>query len=185
MSINEEHFSEFEDTLIKTMKGNNPTLSVPYFICFYNPKLELLILDKFKFLQLRLEGYHDFSIEQINLATLMVEILEKHDASDFFEEEEKYRDIIGNDIEKYLKEDLIEELINRLSNKPISHCAIITRYGALYPFMRLSQILVDIESNIKCSLVFLYPSTRGAGYLLNTKHDEINYYRAREINLNV
>jgi len=71
-----------------------------------------------------------------------------------------------------------------LEGKNIDHCAVLLRYGALWPFIHLSYIFLNLEGIVQSSLVVPYPSDLGVGYPLNERSKGMpDYYRAEVVDL--
>lgn len=189
MPLNREALQKLERKIIATLEGRNPLIEVPYYVCLYNPEYELEVLESFGQMVQRLKG-RGYSAEVIMLSDLMLEILERHGllTKEVFEKEEAMR----GELEKELRDKLTRKrgkisdvLEERLKGKPLSHCAVLLRYGALWPFVHLSQIFIEIEGVVECTLVIPYPSEKGLGYPLNKRSEGvIDYYRAEEVELN-
>jgi len=185
MPLNPDGIVLLEDILVRTMEGKNTLQAVPYFICVYNPREELDALNQFSNLVLRLR-YRGFSAESISLSDLMLEILDEEGylSEDIMKEEENSRDEFENDLRRFLLEGLTKRLKQMLHGKPIAHCAVLLRYGALWPFVHLSGILQEITGSIDCTLAIAYPSSIGEGYPLDEESsDTFDYYRAERVDL--
>ena len=94
------------------------------------------------------------------------------------------REELDRDLRRVLSKEMVEVLKKRLRDKDISHCAVLLRYGALWPFVHLSQIFISIEGTVHCTLVVPYPTDLGVGYPLNEESKGItSYYRAEVVDL--
>ena len=185
MPLNRERFQRLEERVVETLKRRSPLMEVPYYVCLYHPKDELEILESFSHMVLRLRN-KGFSAETIKLSDLMLEILS--DSGLLFPEitqkEEEMREELERDLRRVLSRELVEALKERLKDKNVSHCAVLLRYGALWPFVHLSYIFLSIEGSVQCTLVVPYPSDIGAGYPLNERSKGvIDYYRAEVVDL--
>jgi len=183
--LNIEKFRMLEERIVETVKGRNPLMEVPYFVCLYHPKDELEILESFSYMVLRLRN-RGFSAETISLSKIMIDVLTSSGmlSTEITKKEEEIRDELNRDLRRILSRGLVNALKEKLENKDIGHCAVLLRYGALWPFVHLSHIFISIEGSIHCTLVVPYPSDIGAGYPLNEKSEGIiNYYRATVVDL--
>jgi len=185
MPLNRVAFQQLEKRVIETLKGKTPLMEVPYYVCLYKPRDELEVLENFSHMVLRLKNKR-FSAEIIKLSDLMVEILDKSGflSSEIFSNEEETRDELSRDLRRELSEGVVEALKQRLINKEVNHCAVLLRYGALWPFVHLSNIFLSLNGCVQCTLVVPYPSDIGEGYPLNERSIGIvDYYRADTVDL--
>lgn len=185
MPLNREKFQRLENRVVETLEGRSPLMEVPYYVCIYPPKDELEILENFSHMVLRLRN-RGFSAEMIKLSDLILEILSDSGllSPEIIGREEEIREELGRDLRRILSKKVVEALKERLKDKDISHCAILSRYGALWPFVHLSYIFLSIEASVQCTLVVPYPSDIGEGYPLNERSKgKIDYYRAEEVDL--
>ena len=185
MLLNIEKFERFEDRVKETLKGKSPLMEVPYYVCLYHPTDELEALENFSHMVLRLRN-KGFSAETIKLSDLMLEILADSGllSPEIIQREEEIREELERDLRRVLSRELVRVLKEKFKDRDISHCAVLLRYGALWPFVHLSHIFISIEGSVHCTLVVPYPSDVGAGYPLNEKSKEIiDYYRAEVVDL--
>lgn len=185
MPLNREKFSKFEERLIETLKGKTALLEVPYYICLYHPKDELDVVECFNNMVLRLIN-KGFSAEVMSFPKLMLDSLSESGllAPEILEEEEQTRGELERSVRNTLPEQLIDTLKKKLEDKDVSHCAVLLRVGALYPFVHLKYILQSIDNVVHCTLVIPYPSDIGTGHILNdTNEGSIEYYRAEVVDL--
>jgi len=185
MPLNREKFAKFEQRVMETLKGKTALLEVPYYICLYQPKDELDALECFNNMVLRLRN-KGFSAETIYFSQLMLDSLAESGllSPEILADEEKTRVELERSVRNRLPEQIVEGLKNKLADKDISHCAILLRVGAMYPFVHLKYILQSIDNIVHCTLVIPYPSDIGTGHILNeTNEDSIEYYRAEVVDL--
>jgi hypothetical protein len=185
MPLNKKKFQEFERRLILTLQNKTPLMEVPYYVCLYNPKDELDVIENFSNLALRIKN-KGFSSETINLGKMMINILQRSGllSPEILKNEEHTRDTLEGDIRRTLSKGLIENLKQKLGGKKIDHCAILLRYGALWPFLHLSYIFLNIEGEVQSTIVVPYPSELGIGYPLNEQSKGMpDYYRAEVVDL--
>jgi len=183
--LNREKFQRLEERIMETLKGKSPLMEVPYYVCVYHPKDELEILESFSHMVLRLKN-KGFSAETIKLSDLMLKILSDSGllSSEITKKEEERREELERDLRRVLSRELVKSLKERLKDKDLGHCAVLLRYGALWPFVHLSHIFLSIEGSVQCTLVVPYPSDIGAGYPLNERSKGIiDYYRAEVVDL--
>lgn len=185
MPLNREKLESLEEKIVETLEGKRPLMEVPCYICLYDPKDELDALDCFSQMVLRLRK--NYSAESIKLSDLMIEILEKQGflSPQILEKEEERREELGRDLRRILSKEIPRSLRERLRGMDARHCAVLLRYGSLWPFVHLSSdILPSLEGSISCTLVIPYPSRIGEGYPLNRRSEGIvGAYRAEVIDL--
>lgn len=185
MPLNRKKFATFEQRLMETLRGKTALLEVPYYICLYHPKDELDTLDCFNNMVLRLTN-KGFSAETMYFSQLMLDGLTASGllSPEILEEEEQTRSAFERSVRNTLPEQLVEALKKKLADRDVSHCAVLLRVGALYPFVHLKYILQSIDNIIHCTLVIPYPSDIGTGHILNETSDgSIEYYRGEVVDL--
>lgn len=185
MPLNREKLQRLEERVMETLRGGSPLMEVPYYVCLYHPKDELEVLENFSQMVLRLRN-KGFSAEALKLSDLMLEILSDSGllSPEIIQGEEETREELERDIRRVLSRDLVKVVKERLRDKNVNYCAVLLRYGALWPFVHLSHIFLSIEGSVHCTLVVPYPSDIGAGYPLNERSEGIiDYYRAEVVDL--
>lgn len=185
MPLNRENFRKLEERVERTLEGKSPLMEVPYYVCVYHPKDELEVLESFSNMVRRLRR-KGFSSEIIKLSDLMIKVLAHRGllSQEVIEKEEDTREELERDIRRALSEDLVDLLRDRLKDRDPGHCAVLLRYGALWPFIHLSYIFLSIEGSVRCVLVVPYPSDKGIGFPLSERSKGIiDYYRAEVVDL--
>lgn len=174
-----ERFDSLEQRVIATTGGMRPTIDVPYYIYLYDPVEELMALEEFRNLEMRLRT-RGHSVETIWMPDLMLAALERFKLLGP-ELERESREWLKRDLERILPEDIASQLKSRLRGKGVDYCAVILRCGALFPFVHVSTLLNLLEGFVNCTLVVAYPGNR-EGYILNERGETIkSYYRAEII----
>jgi len=177
-----KRFKDLETRIRETVSGRRHLIDVPYYIYLYKPELELECIKEFKNLVIRLKR-DDISAEIISLASLMIKSLENLGCLDesFLKEEIRRRDEIYEDLERELLKEIAGRLKEMLKDKDVSHCAVLLRAGALFPFVHISGLLTQLEGIVHCTLVLPYPGNR-EGNMLNYHGRNIRtYYRGEVI----
>jgi len=158
---------------------------IGYYIFDYNPEDEIIVREHIRFLKQKInnEGM-DFSIREIDLYEIMIEILaEKGYLKKVFEmEKKKGTDAILKPIKNTLrltqKNDLVVEYIREMVQE--NDVVFLTGIGKIWPIIRSHTVLNVLHSVIdRVPLIMFYPGTY-SGQDLNL-FDEIsdqNYYRA-------
>lgn len=180
MSVwDKKRFGELEEKIKKTARGERH-MDVPFYVYLYDPALERECLKEFYALSSRLK-IDKVDCEVFSLAQLMMEAIRSIDLGDsIFKLEAEQRKALEQDLQRLLPEEISNRIKDRLSNKSISHCAILTRAGALFPFVHVSAILSRMEGEIDCVVVIPYPGNR-EGEMLNHRGSSIRSYYRGEI----
>ena len=158
---------------------------IGYYIFDYNPEDEIIVREHIKFLKQKINNDGmDFSIREIDLYEIMIEILaEKGYLKKVFEmEKKKGTDAILKPIKNTLrltqKNDLVVEYIRERVQE--NDVVFLTGIGKIWPIIRSHTVLNVLHSVIdRVPLIMFYPGTY-SGQDLNL-FDEIsdqNYYRA-------
>ena len=175
-------FKKLEIRIRETISGRRNLIDVPYYIYLYKPELELECIKEFKNLVIRLKR-DGISAEIISLASLMIKSLDHLGClnENFLREESRRRDEIYKDLERELLKEIAERLKEILKDKDVSHCAVLLRVGALFPFVHISSLLTRLEGNVHCTIVLPYPGNK-EGNMLNYHDRSIRtYYRGEVI----
>ena len=182
MVWDERRFFELESKVTATAHGRRPVIDVPYYRFFYDPELERICMEEFRSFAARLR-HKGISVEIISLGELFVAALEKLGClkEEFLKFEKRDRKAVFSDLERELPKEITQRLIERLGDKDVSHCVILMRAGALFPFVHISRILSSLEGHVHCTLVVPYPGKRD-GEMLNYRGEAIrSYYRGEAI----
>ena len=158
---------------------------IGYYIFDYDPEDEIIVREHIKFLKQKInnEGM-DFSIKEIDLYEIMIEILEqKGYLKKVFDMERKEgTDAILRPVKNTLRLTQKNDLIVKYIKDKVQENTIIflTGVGKIWPIIRSHTILNVLHSVIDhVPLIMFYPGTY-SGQALNL-FDEIsdqNYYRA-------
>ena len=175
-------FSQLEERVLATVSGQRPLLDVPFYIFPYDPSLELRCLTECQALGHRLKA-KGYSAEMISLAAWLLDALARLGCldDDFSKQEAVDQAMIQQDLERELPKLLSERLCSELGDKPLSFCAILTRLGALFPFVHVSTLLSAVEGRVRCTLIVPYPGSVD-GEVLHFLNETVgSYYRAEVI----
>jgi hypothetical protein len=182
MVWNIECFKDLESRVIATMRGSRRVIDVPFYVYLYEPRDELICLREFRAFVSRLNA-KGMSAESISLSALMIEALRELGCLDksVLESEDKDRSVLVRDLGRELPREIAKHLRGRFGDKAESHCVILLRASALYPFVHVSSLLSSIEGAVRCTLVIPYPGNN-VGEMLNVKGlGARRYYRAEII----
>lgn len=186
MVWNTECFEDLESRVIATMRGLRKVIDVPFYVYLYEPRDELICLREFRnfVAMLNARGMSEgLSAESISLSALMIEALKELGCLEeaVLKKESEDRSILARDLERELPRQIAKRLRSRLGDKGESHCAVLLRASALYPFVHVSSLLSSIEGIVRCTLVIPYPGNK-VGEMLNVKGlGARKYYRAEII----
>jgi hypothetical protein len=182
MVWNTECFRDLESRVIATMRGLRSVIDVPFYVYLYEPRDELICLREFGDFVSRLNA-KDLSAESISLSALMIEALKELGCLEesVLKSEDRDRSVLARDLERELPKEIAKRLRSRFGDKDESHCLILLRASALYPFVHVSSLLSSIEGAVRCTLVIPYPGNN-VGEMLNVKGlGARKYYRAEII----
>jgi len=179
---NTECFNDLESRVIATMQGLRKVLGAPFYVYLYEPRDELICLREFRDFVSRLNA-KGMSAESISLSALMMEALKELGCLEksVLKRESEDRSVLARDLERELPREIAQRLRSHLGDKDESHCVILLRASALYPFVHVSSLLSSIEGGVRCTLVIPYPGNN-VGEMLNVKGlGTRKYYRAEII----
>ena len=171
----ENRFSKLEGHLKGDYKKLAGFAGVPFFILPYDPSLERKVIQEVVRLQKRLENA-GIGVERVSLGALFFSILkEKGYLEKSFELEREDRNSFKRGIVSVVKDRIIEELKNRAIDT--GKTILIMRAGAIFPFLRTSSILGELEK-VKSPIVLFYPGRYEDKKLYFLNETEGYYYRA-------
>ena len=170
-----EVIEELESKLVGTLKGTfTPMDGVPFFRVMYPPREEREALRQFRLLPERVKQ-QGWQVECISLTYVFREALASlfgckvEELSERMKKEERTRN------RKELKSSLVEHLpteMARIITESIESRGLfrkgvvfLIRTGAIYPFMRPSHLLAQLEGKVKCAIVIAYPGTSVGAFL--------------------
>ena len=182
MAWDVERFKLLESRVLDSVSGRRHVIDVPYYIYLYEPELELECLSEFNALVSRLQT-KNVSAESVSLATLMLKSLAQLGClkETFLRVESNNRPVILEDLERELSNEISQYLKDQLKGKDHTHCEVLLRAGALFPFVHMSSLLTSLEGSVRCTLVLPYPGNK-EGEMLNYHGSSIRtYYRGEVI----
>lgn len=182
MVWNTECFKDLESRVMATMRGLRRVIDVPFYIYLYEPRDELVCLREFRDFVSRLSA-KGMSAESISLSALMMEALKELGCLEesVIRSESESRSVLTRDLGRELPKEIAKCLRSRFGDKDESHCVILLRASALYPFVHVSSLLSSIEGVVRCTLVIPYPGNN-VGEMLDVKGlGARKYYRAEII----
>ena len=159
---------------------------VGYFIFDYDPKYEIQVRNKVKYLKNKINesSKYDFKILEFDLYNIIIDILnQKGYLNKTFEfEEKKGRDFAKKAVTKMLKLSSNSNLIvNYIKNRIEPNSVVfITGVGKAYPIVRSHNVLNNLHQQIdSIPVIMFFPGNYSGNdlVLFNTIKDG-NYYRA-------
>lgn len=174
-----KRFEELEEKIKSTAKGERH-MDVPFYRYLYDPSLELVCLKEFKALDKRLNKCR-IKTKMISLAALMLDSIKSLDSVDLFFNKEKEE---WKSIEEDLKRELGKEILNRVKEEVRNNkleCIILTRAGALFPFVHVSTLLSGMEGEVNCIVVIPYPGNKEGEMLDYPSSNTMRYYRGEVV----
>ena len=172
----EGRFANLEHHLKNDYEKLASFAGVPFFIFPYDPALERKVIDEVNRLQKRLERA-GLEVEKVSLGALFYGTLQsKGYLEKSFEIESKDRDSLKRGIVSVVKDSLVNDLKKIASDG--KKVILIVRAGAIFPFLRTSSILSDLEGSVKSPLVLFYPGRYEDKKLYFLNETEGYYYRA-------
>lgn len=185
-----EVMEELEARLEGTRAGSyRPLDGVPFFRIQYPPQEEREALRQLALLAERLR-HRGWEVRTLSLTEALQEALgsllncspEELPAHLQALEQERDRAELQRLLAQYLPDELVRVLKERLGDLPAGGVAILTRTGALYPFVRSSVLLSRLEGRVSCMLVLGYPGTELGEMLDARPSGPFNgYYRGETI----
>ena len=186
-----EIMGELEERLEGTRNGNyRPLDGIPFFWIQYPPQEEREAIRQLKLLGERLHYHRGWQVNSLSLTEALKEALgnllncplEELPARLPALERERNRGKLQQQLAEHLPDELVKVLIERLRKMPAGSLAILTRMGALYPFLHSSVLLSRLEGQVACMIVLGYPGT-DLGEMLDAHPTSFfnGYYRGEAI----
>lgn len=162
-----------------------PLDQVPFFRFLYPPEAEVEVLREFRLFVQRLRA-NNFAAGTISLVeVLQAALMDLLNASvdglaarlkEY--EQRSRREELTRMLAEHLPEALTGHLRDHLDGYPELACVVLTRSGALFPFVRLSSVFSRLEGKAKQVIVALYPGDQEGAMLRDRSFDlAAGYYR--------
>lgn len=182
MHLNEK-FIELEELLLKRRETIGTHTGVPFILLIYSPEEKKNCQKQFKNLCNKLKD-KEVPFENITLSTFIFKAIEQVVSLDeVFNIEKEDPDSLNRELSGIIKEQLINLILDISKNTP-DKIIFLTQVSALYPFVRVSNLLTDLENKIKNPFIVFYPGTQEEEnlYFLNIRnYSDSSYYRAMKI----
>ncbi len=185
-----EMMRELEEKLRGTLEGRyRPRDGVPFFRVQYPPAEEREALRRFRELAQHVERWGG-PVHPIRMTEVLWEAIARlmgcneRDLPRRLVDLEKTlsRRELQQRLAEHLPKRCTEVLVDQLGEADRRSVAVLTRTGALYPFVRPSALLSKLEARVRCAVVLAYP-TGTIGSLLDAEPagGQGGYYRGEII----
>jgi len=181
----QDKFYTLQDLLIKNPESIATHTGIPFVLLIYNPQDEYICQqlknDTFQKLKDRAIKYVDIHLNKKIFEWLEEEgVLEQSFQIEASARTASNKEDLTNQLASIIKEKLIAHIIE-ISNQDSNQIIFLSRAGSLYPFVRVSNILSELENKIKNILVVFYPGSQEGKNLRFLNTTEGYYYRAMKI----
>lgn len=157
---------------------------IGFYIFDYNPKFELLIRDRVKFIKAKALSSHGLNIIEFDLYEVILELLESKGylEKNFKIEEQKGSDYVLNATKKTLRLTLENDMVVKYIAERLDGADVVflTGVGKAWPIIRSHTILNNLHRIVEGQpLIMFFPGNYDGGTLMlfNEMKDD-NYYRA-------
>jgi len=181
-----EKFTELEKLIADQRKTLHLHAGVPFVLLIYDPNEEFRCREEQAHLRVKLADagliVREIAVEQFVFDHYAeIGLLDK-----VFEKEASTPDVVYRDLAKNYRPALVEHIIqvaDELGEK--DGVLFLTQTAHLYPFVRVSNLLENLENRVKLPLVVFYPGEELDGELrflcLENSDGPHTKYRARRI----
>lgn len=160
---------------------------IGFYVFDYNPKYEMLVRDRVKFIKEKVKATHGLNIVEFDLYEIILELLDSKGylEKNFQMEEKRGSEQVFNATKKSLRLTLDNDLMIKYIADRIDGSDIIflTGVGKAWPIVRSHTILNNLHRIVEEQpLVMFFPGTYNGGTLMlfNQLKDD-NYYRAFQL----
>ena len=155
-----------------------PLDGIPFFRFVYPPEEEKLALTEFRLLVQRLavNGYPSVTVSLFDIFKAALCNLFNSTEEELLPklkeyEQDRSREELLSAFSEYLPEEIVKELLAVFSRHPVPSCMVLTRAGALFPFVRVSSIFSRLEGKTVHIIVVLYPGDQEGAMLRERSFD--------------
>jgi len=186
MSSLAEKFAELERLLLNNRQTLALYSGVPFVLLLYNPQEERACRERQGHLTAKLTdvGLH---VSEISVETFVFDHYAEIGLLDKMLEKERTRPgDVHRDLARNYRPALVQHIIEKAQALEGQDAVLfLTRVAHLYPFVRVSNLLEDLENRVKLPLVIFYPGEELDGELrflcLENADGPHTKYRARRI----
>jgi len=153
-----EKFKELENLILKHRHTLELHAGVPFVLLIYEPRKEYQCRDERDHLKTKLED-NNLKIQEIFLGDFIFNHYDEIGLLDkIFEKEEIDPGVVHRDISKNYRPALAKYIIKQAKKIEEDDAVIfLTNVAHLYPFVRVSNLLEDLENQVKVPLIVFYP----------------------------
>lgn len=160
---------------------------IGFYIFDYDPKYELLVRDRVRFIKEKVKCAYGLNIKEFDLYDIMLELLEGKGylKKNFIMEQRKGSQQVFNATKKALRLTLDNDLLVQYISERLDGSDIIflTGIGKAWPIIRSHTVLNNLHRIVETQpLIMFFPGTYDGGSLMlfNYLKDD-NYYRAFQL----
>ncbi|MBN2004548.1 MAG: DUF1788 domain-containing protein [Anaerolineae bacterium] len=186
MSSLVDKFVELEHLLRNDRETLALHAGVPFVLLIYDPEQERQCREEQAHLRTKLEDV-GLTVREISVKTFVFDHYAKIGLlNEVFEKEQHAPETVYRDLAKHYRPALVKHIIAMAETLPATHTVIfLTEVAHLYPFVRVANLLEDLENRVKLPLVVFYPGEELDGELrflgLENADGPHTKYRARRI----
>jgi hypothetical protein len=178
-------FRELERALLRDRHLLAIHSGVPFLLLVYPPEQERLCRELQAELMEKLRARNTPVIEH-RLDTFIFDYYEQRfkdqgGVERIFQLERHDPDALRRMVSGIYEGELVARILATVSRAEPNGVIFLTRVGAMYPFGRISNLLVTLENRISLPLVVFYPGIESAGQLSFLGLEQHTGYRARVI----
>lgn len=173
----QDKFYKLEEVLTKDSNSIKVHSGVPFVLLVYDPGDEYLVNQQKTVLFHKLDDLRIKYIEVPLNKKIFEWLEEKGLLQEAFHLEETKKKELTKQLSAILKSKIVASLA-QLSGKDPESIMFLSRAGSLYPFLRVSAILSELENKVKNIVVVFYPGKREGKSLRFLNESEGYYYRA-------
>jgi hypothetical protein len=153
-----EKFTELENLLLNHRRTLALHAGVPFVLLIYDPRRERRCRDEQDHLRTKLEDA-GLAVHEMPLDTFIFDHYGEIGLLDMiFEKEPAEPGEVHHDLAKNLRPALARRIIQKAEELEGQDTVIfLTRVAHLYPFVRISNLLENLENQVKVPLVVFYP----------------------------
>ncbi len=161
MSSLVEKFTELEKLLLNHRGTLALHAGVPFVLLIYDPRQELRCRDEQAHLRVKLEDA-GLAVHEMALDTFIFDHYAEIGLLDvIFEKEPSEPGEVHQDLAKNLRPALARRIIQKAEEMEGQDAVIfLTQVAHLYPFVRISNLLENLENQVKVPLVVFYPGEK-------------------------
>jgi hypothetical protein len=181
-----EKFTELEKLILGQRQTLHLHAGVPFVLLVYHPDEERRCREEQAHLQTKLADA-GLTVREISVETFIFDHYAEIGLLDkIFDKEPTQPESVYRDLARHYRPALVEHIIQAAEELADQDAVLLlTQTAHLYPFVRVSNLLEDLENRVKLPLVVFYPGEELDGELrflcLENSDGPHTKYRARRI----